>query len=99
MVSAGPRETCAGTRVARRPIEVDAGAVNRELVLENDVIFGSVNANRRRYELAAAALARADRAWLERIVTRWVALDQRQSALAVRDDDIKVAITFSTAPA
>ena len=88
-----------GVSPAGRPIEVDAGAVNRELVLENDVIFGSVNANRRHYELAAAALARADRAWLERIVTRWVALDQWQSALAVRDDDIKVAITFSTAPA
>ncbi len=80
-----------------RPIEVEGGALSRELVLENDVIFGSVNANRRHYELAAAALTRADREWLERIVTRWVALDQWQSALEIRDDDIKVAITFSTA--
>jgi hypothetical protein len=31
------------------------------MVLENDVVFGTVNANRRHYEAAAAALARADR--------------------------------------
>ncbi len=38
-------------------ITVDAGALNRDLVLENDVVFGSVNANRRHYEAAAEALA------------------------------------------
>lgn len=84
-----------GVSPVGRTLEIDAGAVNRELVLENDVVFGSVNANRRHYELAAAALARADRDWLERIVTRWVSLDQWRSALQVRDDDIKVAITFA----
>ncbi|MDP8968417.1 MAG: glucose 1-dehydrogenase [Actinomycetota bacterium] len=83
-----------GVSPAGRRIEVDAGAINRELVLENDLIFGSVNANRRHYELAAEALARADRDWLERIVTRWVFLGQWQSALTARDDDIKVAIVF-----
>ena len=36
--------------------------LNRDIVLENDVVFGSVNANRRHYEAAAAALAAADRA-------------------------------------
>jgi threonine dehydrogenase-like Zn-dependent dehydrogenase len=81
-----------GVSSAGRRIQVDAGALNRELVLENDVIFGSVNANRHHYELAVEALARADRAWLERLVTRWVALEDWQSALQHRDDDIKVAI-------
>ncbi len=84
-----------GVSPVGRTIEVDAGALNRELVLENDLIFGSVNANRRHYELAADALARADHGWLERIVSRWVSLDQWHSALEARDDDIKVAIAFT----
>jgi threonine dehydrogenase-like Zn-dependent dehydrogenase len=83
-----------GVSPAGRKIRIDAGALNRELVLENDVVFGSVNANRRHYDLAAAALRDADPAWLDRLVTRWVPLEDWQSALDRRDDDIKVAITF-----
>jgi glucose 1-dehydrogenase len=83
-----------GVSAAGRTIPVDAGAVNRELVLENDVVFGSVNANRRHYELAAEGLDRADRSWLERLVTRWVPLDDWESALERRDNDVKVAIDF-----
>ena len=71
---------------------VDMAAVNQQLVLENDVVFGSVNANRRHYETAAGALARADRDWLERMVTRRVPLDHWQDALTRHDDDIKVVI-------
>lgn len=84
-----------GVSPVGRTLEIDAGAVNRELVLENDVVFGSVNANRRHYELAAGALAQTERDWLERIVTRWVSLEQWRDALQIRDDDIKVAITFA----
>src|SRR5687768_6770243 len=35
-----------------RDLTVDAGALNRSLVLENDVVFGSVNANLGHYALA-----------------------------------------------
>ena len=45
-------------------LSVDVGLLNRRLVLANDVVFGSVNANRRHYEAGAAALAEADPAWL-----------------------------------
>ena len=48
-----------------RKVSVDVGALNRSIVLDNDVVFGSVNANRRHYELAVAALAKADPAWLD----------------------------------
>ena len=41
-----------------RSLSVDVGALNNEIVLENDVVFGSVNANRRHFEQAAAALQR-----------------------------------------
>src|SRR5687768_16774591 len=38
----------------------DVATLNQSLVLENRVVFGSVNANRRHYEAAARALERAD---------------------------------------
>jgi threonine dehydrogenase-like Zn-dependent dehydrogenase len=62
------------------------------MVLQNDVVFGSVNANRRHYEQAAAALARADASWLERLVTRRVPLAEFRDALEHRDDDVKVVL-------
>ena len=81
-----------GVSPTGRQLEVDAGAVNRELVLENDVVFGSVNANLRHYEMAREALAAADRGWLERLITRRVPLSQFADALVRRDDDVKVVI-------
>ncbi|HYY80370.1 MAG TPA: theronine dehydrogenase, partial [Actinomycetes bacterium] len=64
-------------------------------VLENDVIFGSVNANRGHYEAAAAALARAERGWLERLISRRVPLERWAEALEHQPDDIKVTIDFA----
>jgi len=73
-------------------ISLDAGVLNRSIVLENDLVFGSVNANRRHYEAAAGALARADRSWLERLITRRVPLDDWRSALMRDEHDIKVVV-------
>src|SRR6185369_1414921 len=61
-----------GLSTGKHLVEVDINTLNRTLVLENDVVLGSVNANRRHYEAAAAALAAAERAWLERVITRRV---------------------------
>ena len=84
-----------GVSPAGRHLEVDAGAVNRDLVLENDVVFGSVNANLRHYEMAASALMAADRGWLERMITRRVPLSRFEEALEPRDDDVKVVIDLT----
>ena len=46
--------------LGRAPADIDADALNRELVLDNGVVFGTVNANRRHDHAAAAALAKAD---------------------------------------
>jgi threonine dehydrogenase-like Zn-dependent dehydrogenase len=73
-------------------LSIDAGSLNREIVLENDVVFGSVNANRHHYDLAADALAAADRGWLRSLITRRVALADWGSALVRGRDDIKVVI-------
>jgi threonine dehydrogenase-like Zn-dependent dehydrogenase len=61
-------------------------------VLQNDVVFGLVNANRRHYEQAAQALAAADRHCLQRLITRRVPLSEAGEALTRRAEDVKVVI-------
>jgi threonine dehydrogenase-like Zn-dependent dehydrogenase len=78
-----------------RVLSVDAGAINDELVLENDMVIGSVNANRRHFQMAADALAAADPVWLEGLITRRVPLDRWNDALERRPDDIKNVIEFA----
>ena len=74
------------------PIQLDAATLNRTIVLENDLVFGSVNANMRHYEAAARALAAADRDWLERLITRRVPLERWREALTREEHDIKVVV-------
>jgi glucose 1-dehydrogenase len=84
-----------GVSSGRRSIGVDAGALNRELVLSNDVIVGSVNANLRHYQQAADALAAADHDWLGRLVTRRVPPERFQEALERQPGDVKVTVEFA----
>jgi threonine dehydrogenase-like Zn-dependent dehydrogenase len=87
--------TClTGVSPAGRRLTLDAGSLNRELVLENDAVVGSVNANLNHYRTAADALARADVSWLARLVTRRLPLERAAEALERHDDDVKVVITF-----
>jgi len=81
-----------GVSSGGRTLSVDGGAINRELVLENDVVFGSVNANGRHYEAAATALAAADANWLSRLITRRVPLSEFGAALEQRPGDVKVVL-------
>jgi len=64
-------------------------------VLRNNVVVGSVNANRRHWYKAGQVLARADRAWLGRLVTRTVPPEAFMHALRREPDDIKVVIQFA----
>jgi threonine dehydrogenase-like Zn-dependent dehydrogenase len=75
----------------------DIGGFNRTMVLDNNVVFGSVNANRGHYQMAADALAEADQAWLGRLISRRVPLSRWQEALESRPDDIKVVVDFTLA--
>jgi len=65
-------------------------------VLDNNVVFGTVNANRGHYEMAADALARADKRWLGRLITRTAPLERWREALEHRKGDFKVIIDFRT---
>jgi threonine dehydrogenase-like Zn-dependent dehydrogenase len=85
----------AGVSSGGRPVQFDAGIFNRHMVLQNQVVFGSVNANRRHYETAAAALAKADKEWLSRLITRRVPLNRWREAFEYRAGDIKVVLDFS----
>lgn len=78
-----------------RSLSVNAGTINRDIVLENDVVVGSVNANLTHYAAAAEALAHADLAWLERLVSRRVPLESFADAFTPQPDDVKVVITLS----
>lgn len=86
----------AGVSSAGHRVELDLGDVNRRVVLENDVIFGSVNANRTHYEAGAAALHRAERAWLARLISRAVPVHDWRDAFVRRRDDVKVVLEFGS---
>jgi threonine dehydrogenase-like Zn-dependent dehydrogenase len=73
----------------------DVGQFNRSMVINNKVVFGSVNANRRHYAAAAESLARSDVSWLERLISRRVPLSRWHEALERRPGDIKVVVDFT----
>jgi glucose 1-dehydrogenase len=81
-----------GVSARGRVLDVDLGALSNEIVLENDLIFGSVNANRRHFEAAAEALGAADPDWLQDIITRRVPLDHWQEAVEPQTDDVKTVV-------
>ena len=67
------------------------------VVLKNNVVVGSVNANKRHWYKAGQVLARADHAWLEKLLTRREAPEQFDQALQREADDIKVVVQFGEA--
>ena len=75
---------------------VGASGLADQMVLNNLVLFGSVNANRRHYYRGARILQEADRAWLDQLVTRRVGADQIEGALQRGPDDIKVVVEFAS---
>ncbi|MFD4350993.1 glucose 1-dehydrogenase [Nocardia sp. NPDC058518] len=75
--------------------EVDVGGLNRNIVLGNTLVFGSVNANRHHYEQGAEALAKADASWLERLITRRLPLEKAIEAFDPGGSDIKVVIDLA----
>jgi len=68
-----------------------------QVVLNNNVIVGSVNANKRHWFKASEALSRADRSWLGRLLTRRERPEDFAQALERKPEDIKVVIQFAEA--
>lgn len=85
--------TClTGLSSGRHEIEAAADAINKALVLGNEVVVGSVNANRRHYDLAVDALSKAEPDWLRQLVSRRVPMGNWPQALQRGEDDVKVVV-------
>jgi threonine dehydrogenase-like Zn-dependent dehydrogenase len=80
-----------------KPIEVDLGHWNREMVLGNRLVFGTVNAGRRHFELGVRDMEAAEArlpGWMGRLITRHVHFSEALRALERSADDIKVVLDF-----
>jgi threonine dehydrogenase-like Zn-dependent dehydrogenase len=76
-------------------LDLDATTMNRNMVLRNAVLFGTVNAGRRHWEQAAEALAVADPSWLSGLITRRVPLTSWTESLDRHPEDIKVVVDLT----
>jgi glucose 1-dehydrogenase len=84
-----------GVGAGGSPSGLIAADLAAAVVLKNNVIVGSVNANKRHWYKASQALARADRSWLARLVTRRERPEDFKQALQRQADDIKVVMPFA----
>jgi threonine dehydrogenase-like Zn-dependent dehydrogenase len=88
-----------GVSAGNRSIEIPADVINLQMVLGNRLAFGSVNANRRYFEMGVQHFEQAERQWpgiFERLITRRVPFDDFISALNRRPEDIKTLLTIAT---
>jgi threonine dehydrogenase-like Zn-dependent dehydrogenase len=87
-----------GVSAGNRSIEIPSDVINLQLVLGNRVVFGTVNANRRYFELGVQHLNEAEQRWpgiFEKLITRREAFENFSSALARKPEDIKTLLTIS----
>lgn len=75
--------------------EAATADVAAAVVLKNNIIAGSVNANKRHWYKASEALARANPDVLERLITRREKPEDFMKALEREPEDIKVIIQFA----
>ena len=76
-------------------LDTDATTMNRNAVLRNLVLFGTVNAGRRHWWQAVEALDAADPEWLGAMITRRVPLATFSDALDRQPGDIKVIVDLT----
>ncbi|MBI3319145.1 MAG: glucose 1-dehydrogenase [Candidatus Omnitrophica bacterium] len=80
------------------PIELDADLIMRNLVLKNQVVYGTVNAGRGAFEAAIDDLAKCTARWpqaVRSLITGRYPIDAYQDALLVKVDGIKSTINFA----
>jgi glucose 1-dehydrogenase len=77
--------------------QIDVAAFNRDLVLGNRVVLGTVNAGRRHFEAGVRDLDAAEErmpGWLERMITRRLPPAQARTAFEKGHGDIKSVLRF-----
>jgi threonine dehydrogenase-like Zn-dependent dehydrogenase len=88
-----------GVSGGNRRIEIPSDAINLEMVLGNRLVFGSVNANRRYFEMGVQHFEDAEQRWpgvFTRLLTRRVPFADFKAALDRRPEDIKTLLTVAT---
>jgi len=96
-VASGGIVCLTGVGSGGRTVGDSTADVAAAVVLQNNVILGTVNANRRHWQSASEDLARADHRWLGRLITRRERPESFARALERQPDDIKVVIQFADA--
>ena len=84
------------TEIGRKR-EMDLGAWNREMVLGNRLVVGTVNAARRHFEAAVRDLQSAEErlpGWMARLITRRLPFTEAHRALVRDPADIKTVLDF-----
>lgn len=87
-----------GVSGGNRAIEIPSDAINLQMVLGNRLVFGSVNANRRYFEMGVRHFQDAEHRWpgiFERLLTRRVPFADFKAALDRRPADIKTLLTVA----
>jgi threonine dehydrogenase-like Zn-dependent dehydrogenase len=97
----GPNGVCVLSSVTggERMLDVNVAAWNREMVLGNRLVFGTVNAGRRHFESGVRDMEAAHErfpGWLERLLSRRLAYTEAASALDRRPEDIKTVLEFAS---
>jgi threonine dehydrogenase-like Zn-dependent dehydrogenase len=97
----GPNGVCVLSSVTpgEQRVEVDVGTWNREMVLGNTLVFGTVNAGRRHFEAGARDMEAAEQrfpGWLPRLITRRLPFTDAPRALDKRPEDIKTVLEFAS---
>jgi len=87
-----------GVSARGRSLDVPADMLNLEMVLDNKVVFGTVNANRRYFAAGVEDLTRFEELWpglVRRMITRRSPVDSFEEALKREDDDVKTTVSFA----
>jgi threonine dehydrogenase-like Zn-dependent dehydrogenase len=95
----GPNGVCILSSVTggQKMVEMDLATWNREVVLGNRLIFGTVNASRLHFEMGRRDLEAIEEllpGWLERLITRRIPFTDAIRAMERAPDDIKTVLTF-----
>ena len=80
------------------PIDLDAGALMRRLVIQNQLVFGTVNAGADAFQAAVDDLARFHARWphqLRALITRRYAPDAAPALLTGPASEIKSVVSFA----
>jgi threonine dehydrogenase-like Zn-dependent dehydrogenase len=81
----------------QKNVELDLSTWNRDMVLGNRLVFGTVNASRTHFEMGRRDLEAIEEllpGWLARMITRRIPFTDASQALQRAPDDIKTVLEF-----